>query len=182
MEINIDENIKLELINDTHSQAVFEIANESRNYLREWLIWVDDMQSVEFIENYIKGSKQRNSDGIEFAFVIIENQKVVGRMGIYRINTINRIGEIGYWLAENKQGKGIVTKCCKGLINFCFNELHLNRVEIICGTENYKSQVIPERLGFTKEGIIRQGALVHNKFINLCLFSFLKSEHNQLLQ
>ncbi len=178
MTINIDENISLEFINASHSQAVFDIANDSRDYLREWLIWVDEMQSVEFIENYIKESAQRKSDGSAFAFVIIDNEKVVGRIGIYKINNINKIGEIGYWIAENQQGKGIVTKCCKGLINFCFNELHLNRIEIICGTENYKSQIIPQRLGFTKEGVIRQGALVHNKFIDLCLFSLLKSEHN----
>jgi ribosomal-protein-serine acetyltransferase len=178
IEITIDESIKLELINDSHSQAIFEIANKGRNYLREWLIWVDDMQSVEFIENYIKESTQRKNEGTAFAFVIIENEKVVGRIGIYKINNINKIGEIGYWIAENQQGKGIVTKCCKGLIDFCFNELHLNRIEIICGTENYKSQVIPQRLGFTKEGIIRQGALVHNKFIDLCLFSLLEDENN----
>jgi ribosomal-protein-serine acetyltransferase len=176
MELTIDENIKLELINESHSQAVFEIADANRTYLREWLVWVDEMKSVAFIENYIKGSAQRNRDGNEFAFVIFKNKKVVGRIGIYKINSINKIGEIGYWIIENQQGYGIVTKCCKGLINFCFNQLKLNRIEIICGTENYKSQIIPKQLGFFKEGIIRQGALVNNTFIDLCLFSLLKTD------
>ena len=90
MTINIDENISLELINASHAQAIFDIANDSRDYLREWLIWVDEMQSVEFIENYIKESAQRKSDGSAFAFVIIDNEKVVGRIGIYKINNINK--------------------------------------------------------------------------------------------
>jgi ribosomal-protein-serine acetyltransferase len=180
MELTIDENIKLELINDSHSQALFEIAAAHRNYLRQWLVWVDEMKSVAFIENYIRGSNQRNVDGNEFAFVIIKNKKLIGRIGIYKINAINQIGEIGYWIVEDQQGKGIVTTCCKALIHFCFNELKLNRIEIICGTENYKSQIIAERLGFTKEGIIRQGALVHNSFIDLCLFSLLKPDLTHL--
>ena len=176
MIINIDENIKIELINENHSQTIFDIVDQNRIHLRQWLPFVDRMQTVEFAENFVKGTMQRNKDGNEFAFVIIENDKVIGRIGVYKIDGQNKIGEIGYWLAENLQGKGIITKSCKALIDFCFSDLQLNRIEIKCGTENFKSKTIPEKLNFTKEGVIREGELLYDKFIDLNLYSLLKTD------
>ena len=176
MIINIDENIKIELINENHSQPIFDIVDQNRIHLRQWLPFIDRMQTVEFAENFVKGTMQRNKDGNEFAFVIIENDKVIGRIGVYKIDGQNKIGEIGYWLAENLQGKGIITKSCKALIDFCFSDLQLNRIEIKCGTENFKSKTIPEKLNFTKEGVIREGELLYDKFIDLNLYSLLKTD------
>lgn len=176
MTISIDENIRLELINENHAQQIFDVVDANRAHLRKWLPFVDRMQTLAFAENFVQGTMQLNKDGIEFAFVIMEHNKVVGRIGVYKINNQNKIGEIGYWLAENAQGKGIVTKASKAMINFCFSELELNRIEIKCGTENEKSKTIPEKLNFTKEGVIRQGELLYDKFIDLNLYSLLKQE------
>ncbi|RTY89129.1 GNAT family N-acetyltransferase [Flavobacterium sp. GT3R68] len=180
MEIKIDENLRIELINESHSQAIFNMVDQNRTHLREWLPFVDRMESVLFAENFVKGSMQRNKDGVEYAFVIIDHETVVGRIGVYKIDNQNKIGEIGYWLVENLQGKGIVTKTCKALIDFCFSELELNRMEIKCGTENHKSKTIPEKLNFTHEGVIRQGELLFDKFIDLNLYSFTKSDRKKL--
>lgn len=132
------------------------------------------MKSVEFAENFVKGTMQRNKDGMEYAFVIIENNQVIGRIGVYKIDNQNRLGEIGYWIIERVQGKGIVTKICKTIIDFCFKDLELNRIEIKCGTANIKSKKIPEKLNFSREGIIRQGELLYDKFIDLNLYSLLR--------
>lgn len=176
MTINIDQNLKLELIHENHAQPIFDLVDANRTHLRKWLPFVDRMQSVEFAANFVKGTMQRNKDGNEYAFVIVHNEKVIGRIGVYKIDTQNKIGEIGYWLAENLQGKGIITKSCKVIIDFSFLDLHLNRIEIKCGTENFKSKTIPEKLNFTQEGIIRQGELLYDKFIDLNLYSLLKND------
>ena len=89
----------------------------------------------------------------------------------------NKIGEMGYWIIESEQGKGIITKSCKALIDFCFISLQLNRIEIKCGTENSKSKAITVRLNFTHEGVIRQGEWLYDKFIDLDLFSLIKKEY-----
>jgi len=176
--LKVDNTISLQLVNLAHSESLFEIANSNRLQLREWLPWIDNMQHIDFIRNFINGSQQRNNDKIEFAYVILFNQTVAGRIGIYKIDHQNKIAEIGYWLGEKFQRKGIVIKSCKVLLNYCFNELDLNRIEIKCGTENYKSQRIPEQLNFKKEGIIRKGEFLSNKnkFIDLAIYSLLKEE------
>jgi ribosomal-protein-serine acetyltransferase len=176
MTITIDNNLKLELITENHAQPIFDMVDANRAHLRPWLPFVDRMQTVEFARNFVKSTMQRNEDGNEYAFVIIEKEKVIGRIGVYKIDNQNKIGEIGYWIIEGLQGKGIVTKSCKTIIDFCFSDLQLNRIEIKCGTENLKSKTIPEKLSFTKEGIIRQGELLYDTFIDLNLYSLLKSD------
>jgi ribosomal-protein-serine acetyltransferase len=176
MIITIDDNIRIELIEEQHTQSIFDMVHTNRNYLRPWLPFVDAMQTVDFARNFVKGTMQRNNNGNEWAFVIFYMDIMVGRIGVYKIDTQNKIGEIGYWIIENAQGKGIVTKSCKALMDFCFTHLHLNRIEIKCGTENLKSKAIPERLNFTHEGIIRHGEYLYDRFIDLNLYSFLKNE------
>lgn len=174
--INADEFIQLELVNETHAEPLFNLVIANRNELSEWLPWVSNVKSVDFLINFINGSKSRNAKGIEFAYVIYYQDKIAGRIGVYDIDEWNKKGSIGYWLGADFQGMGIVTKSCEALINFCFNNLNLNRLEIKCGTENKKSQFIPERLGFVKEGIARQAELHGNKFIDLNIYSMLKDE------
>ncbi|HEU4788634.1 MAG TPA: GNAT family protein [Flavobacterium sp.] len=176
MTITIDNRLKLELITESHAQPIFEMVDANRAHLRPWLPFVDRMQTVEFADNFVKGTMQRNKEGNEYAFVIFENEKVIGRIGVYKIDSQNRIGEIGYWIVEGFQGKGIVARSCQAIIDFCFLDLELNRIEIKCGTENFKSKTIPEKLNFAKEGVIRQGELLYDTFIDLNLYSLLKSD------
>lgn len=176
MILNIDQNIRLELITENHAQPIFDIVDKNRAHLRPWLPFVDRMQTVEFAQNFVKGAMQRNKDGNEYAFVIVVDEKVIGRIGVYKIDSQNKIGEIGYWLAEGVQGKGIVTRSCQAIIDFCFNELQLNRIEIKCGTENVKSMTIPEKLHFTKEGVLKQAELLYDTYIDLNLYALLRSD------
>ena len=143
MIITIDNTLKLELITENHAQPIFEMVDANRAHLRP-CAFLDRMQTVEFANNFVKGAIQRNKEGNEYAFVIIENEKVIGRIGVYKIDNQNKIGEIGYWIIEGLQGKGIVTKSCKAIIDFCFSDLQLNRIEIKCGTENLKRRLFPK--------------------------------------
>ena len=176
MKIKAAHQIYLELINESHAIPIFNMVDQNRSFLRPWLSFVDKMDTVTFAEHFVHGTIERNQDGQEYAFVLTQNGEAMGRIGIYKIDRQNKIGEIGYWLVEKAQGNGIVTSACKALISFCFLDLLLNRIEIKCGTENYKSQAIPGKLGFKKEGIIRDGEWLHDQFIDLNLYSLLKSE------
>jgi ribosomal-protein-serine acetyltransferase len=176
MTIKVDPSISLELLDDIHALPILNLIEASRNYLREWLPWVDNMQTIGDFKNYIAKSKKQHNEGSDFGYLIIFNKTAVGRIGIHNIDHQNKIASIGYWLDENYTGKGIITKSCKAIINYAYNTLDLNRIEIKCATGNNKSRSIPEKLGFTKEGILREGELINNTFIDLYIFSMLKNE------
>ena len=176
--IKIENDLILELIDYSHAEDLLELVNANRAYLREWLPWVDIMQTVDNFNTYIDRCKNQLCDGTDYGYVILMKDKMVGRIGVHYIDQQNKLGAIGYWLGEEYQGKGIVTKACKALLRRCFTVIGLNRIEIKCGVGNHKSAAIPERLGFTKEGVLRQAEWVNDKFIDLNLYSLLKKEWN----
>jgi ribosomal-protein-serine acetyltransferase len=176
MIIKADDTITLELIDDKHAAPVFDLIDNNRHYLRAWLPWVDNMRGIDNFKNYILKCKKESEQGSDFGYVVIHNNVVAGRIGIHNIDQLNKIASIGYWLAKDFAGKGIITKSCKAIIDYAFNVLDLNRIEIKCGTGNFKSKAVPERLGFKQEGIVRQGEFVNNNFIDLFIFSMLKTE------
>lgn len=173
--IKVDDAISLELVEEKHAETIFNLVSANKSLLSERLPWVDNAD-LNFIKDFINESQKRYLEKTDYAFVIIYNNTIVGRIGIYTVDNKNKIGCIGYWLDEKFQGKGIITKSCNAILNYAFSILHLNRIEIKCGTENYKSQRIPELLNFKKEGIIRQGEIINNKFIDLSFYSLVKSE------
>ena len=79
----------------------------------------------------------------------------------------NKVGAIGYWLTKSAEGSGVITDSCKVLIDYGFKDLRLHRIEIKAALTNFKSQAIPVKLNFKKEGILRQAELVNNHLLIL---------------
>jgi ribosomal-protein-serine acetyltransferase len=124
------ESIVIASLEAGHAPALLQLVNANRPHLRQWLPWVDYMQSVEDFEKFIVMSEKREVAGTDIGGIILYNGVAAGRIGVYDINPQNKIGAIGYWLGEAFSGKGIVTTACKAMIAYCFTELHLNRIEI----------------------------------------------------
>ena len=61
-------------------------------------------------------------------------------------------------------------------MSYCFEELQLNRIEIRAATGNVKSQVIPKKLGFTKEGCIREAEWLYDHYVDHTIYGMLKSD------
>lgn len=178
MTIQVNDKISLEFLEEVHAPILFYLVNDNRDHLKKWLPWVDNMQAVENAKDYIASCLRQAAEKTDFAYAIMYERKMVGRIGIHHINQQNKIGEIGYWLADGLQGMGIVTKSCKALIDYGFKELGLNRIEIKCATGNDKSRAIVEKLRFKQEGILRQAEWLNGRFIDLYLYSMLKEEWN----
>lgn len=176
MTIHIDKEIKLELTSESHAEGLFEALSHNRKHLSGFLSWVDNMQSVDDFHSYIKNCQTLYQQGKEVSFVILANEVVVGRIGLHHINDQNKCAAIGYWLTKNAEGNGIITKSCKALIHYGFHDLGLQRIEIKAAVENLRSRAIPEKLHFKKEGILRQAEWVNNKFLDLVLYSIIRTE------
>jgi ribosomal-protein-serine acetyltransferase len=179
MIIRVDDTTSLEFLEEIHAESLYSIVNANRAYLREWLPWVDSMQTVANFKQHIIDTNKRAAAKTDFGYAIIIDKNIVGRIGMHYINPQNKIGEIGYWLASGMQGKGILTKCCIALIDHGFTVLDLNRIEIKCAVANDKSRAIPEKLRFNREGLLRQAQLLNGKFVDLYLYAMLKEEWKQ---
>ena len=179
MAIKINEHISLEIIADKHSALLFEAIDTNRRHLSGFLPWVPYMQSEEQTLDYIQNCRALHKQQKEVSFVIMSNEAVIGRIGLHHWDHLNRCAAIGYWLAKDAEGKGIVTKCCIAIIDYGFEKMGLQRIEIKAAVKNIRSLAIPNRLGFRQEGILRQAELVNGEFLDLVIFSFLRDEWKQ---
>lgn len=174
--LKVSEKIELRLPAPIFAATLFEVVDENRLFLREWLAWVDKTNSIQDVKEFLRTSQMFNVGGQKLTAFIFYDQKVVGSIGLVKIDKEHQFGEIGYWLREDLQGKGIVTQSCKRLIDYTFQHLMINRMEIKVISQNLKSQAIPERLGFKHEAKLREAYFLYDKFYDLELFSLLKQD------
>lgn len=175
-EIKINERLSLKLRNAKDAEAFFNLVDKNREEFRKWLPWVDSTISPKDTNEFIikcldDFEKKKSAD-----FGILYENKWVGSMGYNNIDIANKKAEIGYWLDKDYQGKGIMTDCVRAIIDYGFKELDLHRIEIKCASSNAKSKAVPERLGFTLEGTLRDDHRINGAFSNSLIFGILKSE------
>ena len=110
-----------------------------------------------------------------FAIILVDNEPA-GMIDLHEFSHDNQRAQIGYWLADRFQGLGIMTLSLNRLEQIAFNELGLNRLELLADINNQKSRAVAERRGFHQEGILKEYALYNGKFHDMVLYSKLKSE------
>jgi len=175
----ICDGFELRPLEERHAAALYACVDENRDYLREWLPWVDGTTGESDTLEFIRGSLEQVSanDGIAAGiWQTVDAGGVIGVIGTHKINWPNRKVELGYWIARDFQGRGIVTAACRLLITYLLRDLALNRVEIHCATGNHKSCAIPQRLGFEHEGILRDGQLCCGKYQDLKIYGMLQRD------
>lgn len=172
----VDENISLKLIEMSDAERIFELTDKSRDYLREWLPWVDSTATIEDRKGFVQHCLTEYAENKGMNTVILFNGEIVGVAGFNQINWSNKTAYIGYWLGEGYQGKGVMTRVAKALIDYAFDHLQLNKVEIHAAVENKKSRSIPEKLGFLNEGCIRQSEWLYDHFVDHVVYGMLVSE------
>ncbi|PID24755.1 GNAT family N-acetyltransferase [Sporosarcina sp. P7] len=172
----VTEDISLKLVGQQDAEALFALVDGSREYLREWLPWVDSMTDVNQYGSIINAWLRQFAEEDGFQAGILYKGALAGFAGFHSVNYTNRQTSIGYWLAQDYQGKGIMTAVVSALVDYAFEEYDLHRVEIRCGTENKRSRAVPERLGFKKEGVIRDGEFLYDHYHDLIVYGMLKDE------
>jgi len=141
--------------------------------LREWLPWVDGSSNSEVTKAFIESTMMQFSSNNGFQAGIWYKDELAGIIGYHGLDWSNKSTSIGYWLGKKYNGKGIMTKACRVLVEYAFLDLKLNRVEIRCAENNHKSRAIPERLGFVNEGLIREAEWLYDHYVSHVVYSML---------
>lgn len=173
----LDDDSELRLLEPRHAENLFLLTDKSRKYLREWLPWVDFTKEVSNSKEFIEGTLKQFGNNNGFQAGIWYKGELAGVIGLHGINWDHKSTSIGYWLGEDFQGKGLITSACKSVIDYCFKELKLKRIEIRAATENHKSQAIPERLGFQKEGCIRSAEFLYGRYVDHYIYGLVKEDY-----
>lgn len=159
------------------AEETFAMVDKNRTYLRQWMPWVDSVQSPDNCRENLE-SLQQDPDATP-ELVLVFHGNIVGRLGFHRIDEANRSTSIGYWLDAGSQGQGLMTMAVQATLDYAFDTLNLNRMEIRAAVENKASRAIPERLGFQQEGIARQAEWLYDHFVDLAVYAKLITASNK---
>ena len=170
------EDLYLQLLEERHASEVFALVDQERSYLRQWLPWVDATETKDDSLSFIHASLEQFAANKGFAAGIWHENQFCGVIGTHKLDWLNRKGEIGYWLGQSSQGKGIMTAACRAVTTYLFTEIDLHRVLICCAKGNDKSCAVAQRLGFTEEGLAREAQLLQGRFYDLRRFAMLKRD------
>ena len=175
----VRDDVYLQLLEERLAAEVFSLVDREREYLREWLPWVDATQTLDDTLSFIRSSLEQFASNHGFAAGIWSEGRFCGVIGTHKLDLLNQKGEIGYWLGRSFQGQGIVTAACRAVVTHLLYGMELNRVTIHCAAGNEKSCAVARRLGFTEEGLAREAQLLHGRFYDLRCFVMLKKDWKQ---
>ncbi|ASK61816.1 RimJ/RimL family protein N-acetyltransferase [Virgibacillus phasianinus] len=174
----IDEDLTLKLMQIDDAEELFNLTDASRSYLREWLPWVDTTTTIDDSRGFIEHTMQGFQDKKSMTVAVHYKGKMVGTASFNSLDWSNKVAYIGYWLGQDYQGNGIITRVVRYLTDYAFTELAFNRVDIRAAFENKKSRSIPKRLGFIEEGQIRQAEWIYDHYVDHVVYGMLADEWN----
>lgn len=172
----INNEIELELVSPYTAEEVYSIVEENREYLAEYLNWLDKTKSSEDVYQNTKNALTRFADKKGIDYVIKENGKIIGRISIWQTNEEANVFEIGYWISKEHARRGIMTLCAKEILRIGIEYLKAEKFEIYCIAENIGSNRVAQKLGFRLEGTIRNSIKVNEKLFTMNVFGLLKEE------
>jgi ribosomal-protein-serine acetyltransferase len=172
----VDTGIELGLLERRHAAELLAVVDRNREHLRPWLFWAETMTSSEATLAFLDEALAQFASAAGAHLGIWVDGSLAGGIGCRPIDWRNRATSVGYWIDAGAEGRGVITKCCRVFLDYLFSDLKVNRVEIRCATGNLRSAAVPERLGFTREGISRQAEYCNGRYTDLIVFSMLASD------
>lgn len=172
----IDNELKLVLPVERDAAELYRAVRENLDELKMWMPWATDDYSLESAREFIRGNLSEFATTGAFGTSVVLDGKIVGIISFHHLDATNKSAHLGYWLAKSAQGKGLITRCSRVLIEYLFEEMNLNRVQVNCNTVNTKSRAIPERLGFQLEGVLRQVEFFNERWGDWAVYAMLRAD------
>jgi len=124
----------------------------------------------QFFEENLSGSEDPSlmicSDGERIGIVKITREE----------DESDKVGKLGIWLHPDHHGEGYGTEACELIIDYGFNQLNLHKLYARAHQDNKASQKLWEKLGFEKEGVLREQAFLNGEYKYLFYYGILEDE------
>ena len=178
MKVALIVNDKLSLISPKLDQAteLYKLIEKNRQYLNKYITFSENKDSPNRVKLFLQEISSFNIGGQKFNLLIQFNGRIVGLIGFHKIDRLHARAEIGYWLGEDYQGKGIMREAITKFLQHGFDALAVNKVELFTLTSHDRNIRMVESVGFKKEGVLKEHYFMHGAFKDAMLYRMLKSE------
>lgn len=157
------------------SDAEVATKNLQNRKITKWLSSVPEPYHLRDAKSWIAATikEHRKKQPGSITWVIEKEGQMIGAIGVSSI-TPGHKASVGYWIAEENWGQGVVTEVLKKVSTFVFQEFKLVRLEARVFKGNKGSARVLEKNGFLHEGLVRKGEKKYNRVIDYDLFAKIK--------
>jgi ribosomal-protein-serine acetyltransferase len=149
-----DDLIRLEPLAQRHALPLLDVIRDDEDVPR--FTRIPDNPDEEFVRSWIRRYENGWDDGTCAAFAILSDAgELIGFAGLVYANLDAREAEIGYVVGRQARGRGVATRSLGLLSRWSFDELGLERLELMIQPENTGSERVAERAGYRFEGVLR---------------------------
>jgi ribosomal-protein-serine acetyltransferase len=152
-----DDRVLLRAVEENVSTAIHEAIVESLNELCRWMAWCRIDYDRAETDGFAHAQPQAWQEAREYGFVILDRhtERLLGCCGLNHLDWLNLMANLGYWVRTSACGRGIATAATKLVLRFAFEQLGLQRVEIVAAEGNIASQRVAEKVGAMRECLAR---------------------------
>lgn len=134
-----------------------------------------DAAKAELIQYAIRPFEQRT--GIRWGIALRGSSDLIGTLGYHQwLREGGDHARVGYDLLPEHRRRGIMTEAMEAILAYGFEEMHLHRVEALIDPANVASIRLVERLGFRRDGVLRENTYFRARFIDDAVYSLLARE------
>lgn len=118
MRRRIDEQLLIALFDLSHSEELFELIHHNRDHFGKWLEFPHKTHTVEDARNFITRCIHKNASGNGGWCGIWDEHRLIGAIGLVHINWMDKTTEIGYYIAQDYEGRGIIRRACQEVVKY----------------------------------------------------------------
>lgn len=157
------------------TENIYQIFS-SRDVLQYWDSppWTNIQQAQNFIENSQPGEHEQT--GFRLAVDELATGQLIGQCSVFEWNRSFRSIKIGYCFRVSSWGQGIATECAGAVLKWAFDNLDINRVQAETDTRNDASGRVLTKLGFVREGTLREDCIVNGKVTDSHVYGLLRRD------
>lgn len=156
LRFSLGEGAELRQLTKEDVPALHDLTLRNRERLRRWMIWVDQVHSEQDTREFVLQALRSFGMGRSLQMGIWLNEQLVGTIGLFRSASAEPEAEVGYWIDESAEGRGLVTEATRVMTQYAFEQWQVNTVRIRVERDNVRSQAIPQRLGFRLQGEVHE--------------------------
>lgn len=157
---------------------VHEAILESFDELSRWMRWCNADYSIDQTSAFVLSQDEAWKNDAEYSFAVCDRETGIlqASVGLNFVNRTYLMANLGYWVRTSATGQGIASRATRLVARFAFEELKLQRVEIIAAVANLASQRVAEKAGAVREGVLRKRLVSNNEAMDAVLFSLVAED------
>ncbi len=156
---------------------IFEAAIESLEHVSPWMPWLTPAYTIDDTNEWTRMAEEDWQTDSRYEFVIIDSSdgSLCGVCGLNRINSIDRVANLGYWVRGSKLRQGVAAAAAAMLGRFGLTDKGLVRLEIVVAEGNTGSRKVAENVGAIYEGIQRKRLRVGNQSMDAHMYALISA-------